>query len=239
MKKILLSILSIALVSIVAIGATRAYFSDTETSMGNMFSAGTLDLEVDGENDPLGMKFSGDLMVPGSEVNAGTITLENVGTIDGILTVMVSNPVSHENGTLEPELADGDIAGQEIDPTGYDANTGNGELWDQCKMKIYFDMNSDGVMQWNEPLIYSGPMGLDMTSFYSISLDTNLWVANHGFDGILSPGETVDLGLYVTFMDDQGSPFTSQPQYNGLTNNMAMSDDMQFDLIFGLEQVGP
>jgi len=46
MKKILLSVLTIGLVSAIAFGATRAYFSDTETSAGNTFTAGSIDLGI-------------------------------------------------------------------------------------------------------------------------------------------------------------------------------------------------
>jgi predicted ribosomally synthesized peptide with SipW-like signal peptide len=42
MKKILISLVTVAVVSIAAVGATRAYFSSTVTSSGNTFSAGTL-----------------------------------------------------------------------------------------------------------------------------------------------------------------------------------------------------
>lgn len=47
MKKILLSLLSIGAVAVVAVAATGAFFSDTETSTGNTFIAGELDLQVD------------------------------------------------------------------------------------------------------------------------------------------------------------------------------------------------
>ena len=46
MKKILLSVLTIGMVSAVAFGATSAYFSDTETSTGNTFTAGEIDLKI-------------------------------------------------------------------------------------------------------------------------------------------------------------------------------------------------
>lgn len=55
MKKILLSIMTIALVAVVAVGATRAFFSDTETSEGNTFVAGAIDLKVDSEAHYNGM----------------------------------------------------------------------------------------------------------------------------------------------------------------------------------------
>ncbi len=45
--KILLSLASIAAAGALVVGATFAFFSDSETSTGNTFKAGTLDLKVD------------------------------------------------------------------------------------------------------------------------------------------------------------------------------------------------
>ena len=50
MRKILLSVLLIGIVAVVAIGASRAFFSDTETSSGNTFTAGAIDLKIDNES---------------------------------------------------------------------------------------------------------------------------------------------------------------------------------------------
>lgn len=47
MKKLLLSVLSIAVVVGVGVYATNAFFSDEETSTGNTFQAGAIDLKVD------------------------------------------------------------------------------------------------------------------------------------------------------------------------------------------------
>ncbi|MFA6514862.1 MAG: SipW-dependent-type signal peptide-containing protein [Candidatus Paceibacterota bacterium] len=47
MKKIYLSLGIIAIVAIGAVGATRSFFSDTETSTGNTFTAGAIDLKID------------------------------------------------------------------------------------------------------------------------------------------------------------------------------------------------
>ena len=49
MKRILLSLGAIVFVGAVAAGATGAFFSDTETSTGNTFTAGSLDLKVDSQ----------------------------------------------------------------------------------------------------------------------------------------------------------------------------------------------
>lgn len=47
MKKILLSLAAIVFVGAAAAGATGAFFNDTETSTGNTFTAGAIDLKVD------------------------------------------------------------------------------------------------------------------------------------------------------------------------------------------------
>ena len=47
MKKIIISMSIIGAVAAVAVGATTAFFSDTETSTGNTFTAGSIDLKVD------------------------------------------------------------------------------------------------------------------------------------------------------------------------------------------------
>ena len=46
-KKILLSLVVVAASAAVVVGATTAFFSDTETSTGNVFTAGSIDLKVD------------------------------------------------------------------------------------------------------------------------------------------------------------------------------------------------
>lgn len=51
MKKILLSLITIVCVgTLVGVGATGAFLSDSETSVGNTFTAGAIDLKVDNES---------------------------------------------------------------------------------------------------------------------------------------------------------------------------------------------
>jgi len=49
-SRILLSAASIAAAGALIIGATFAYFSDTETSAGNTFTAGTLEIDITDQN---------------------------------------------------------------------------------------------------------------------------------------------------------------------------------------------
>lgn len=50
MQRLLLSAAVLVLVAGVGIGATRSFFSDTETSTGNTFAAGDIDLQIDNES---------------------------------------------------------------------------------------------------------------------------------------------------------------------------------------------
>lgn len=50
MKKILFSILSLGVVAVVAIGATRAFFSDTQEILGNVITTGFLEITLDNLN---------------------------------------------------------------------------------------------------------------------------------------------------------------------------------------------
>ena len=50
MKRILLSLLTIVAVFSIALVGSQAFFSDTETSVGNRFEAGALDLQIDNES---------------------------------------------------------------------------------------------------------------------------------------------------------------------------------------------
>lgn len=50
MKKIAISLGIIGVVAAIVIGATTAYFSDTEVSGGNLFKAGTIDIQIEDDN---------------------------------------------------------------------------------------------------------------------------------------------------------------------------------------------
>src|SRR3990167_2261904 len=100
MKRIILGIFAIALVAAVAVGATVAQFSDTETSTGNTFAAGTLDLNVDGGNVNV-VKFNVANMRPGNQPH-GSYTLANVGSVNGYLDLEGIAVTNTENGCVDP-----------------------------------------------------------------------------------------------------------------------------------------
>lgn len=96
-RRILLGILSIAvLTAIIGVG-TYALFSDTATSTGNEFVAGTMNLQVDGQETMSTMTFSD---VYPTWTGSKSYVLHNEGNIDGTWTFEANNLV--EDGGSYP-----------------------------------------------------------------------------------------------------------------------------------------
>jgi len=142
-KGILMSILMIGVVAMAAGAGTLALFSDTETSTGNTFTAGTLDLKVDGGDSNVVM-FSVSDVKPGDSGSA-EITLTNAGSLDGYLDITFSNVVDDDPSLTEPE--------DEVDD---DTGTGAGELADNLHILAYIDEDDDDEYDSGDTLVYDG-----------------------------------------------------------------------------------
>jgi len=99
-KKILASVFIIGLLAFAMGWGTYSWFSDTETSTGNKFSAGTIDLAVNGENPLQNALVTLKDMKP-CEWEYVTVTLHNVGTNPGDAWMHIKDIV--EYGGLHPE----------------------------------------------------------------------------------------------------------------------------------------
>lgn len=170
MKKILLSLLTIALVSVVAVGATRAYFSDTETSVGNTIAAGTLDLKVGGQDDPIVAHITQTNIKPAAPWTTQRgqgFTLKNVGSVPGTVTATVKNLVDYENSCNEPETNAGDVT----------CGATEGEL--------------SGLLVHTQWLLNQAPWGSIAPGFASLQAAAGLPVTGASFH--LDPGESKDV----------------------------------------------
>ncbi|HUU63929.1 MAG TPA: TasA family protein [Dehalococcoidia bacterium] len=88
MKKILISVMVIAVAVAIVAGGTMAYFSDTEKSTGNVMTAGTLNMTIADNNEgwnngvPVTASWqSPSGWAPGETFTTGVISLRNVGSI--------------------------------------------------------------------------------------------------------------------------------------------------------------
>jgi predicted ribosomally synthesized peptide with SipW-like signal peptide len=87
-RKLMISLLVIAVMSLMVGQGVVSFLSDTETSAGNTFSAGTIDLQVDDQDHPPALITLPD-MKPCQEFEA-EIPYQNVGTNPGTVTLEVS-----------------------------------------------------------------------------------------------------------------------------------------------------
>lgn len=150
-KKILASLVAIALMSTaLGIGA-YATFSDTETSLNNTFTAGTLDLKINGD-DTNYVAFNVNNMRPGNQPK-NTLVLSNVGTIAGTLDIKSVVVTDSENDLIEPEAEAGDTTSDQ------------GELSSVVNLRLFVDTNKDGWISAGEKVFFDGKVNTLPASF--------------------------------------------------------------------------
>ena len=152
MKKILMSLFTIGLVTSLAIGATQAQYSDTETSNDNTFTAGSLNLTLDGHDGTNDVKWVVGPMVPGNQPK-GTFHLANTGNVAGYVDLENIVVTSQENGIIEPETQAGDTT------------TPEGELEDVLNLRLFTDLNCDGWISTGDVTFFNGKVGTIASSY--------------------------------------------------------------------------
>lgn len=150
MKKRLLLALVLVIALVCGAFGALAYFSDTETSTGNSFTAGTLDLNIDGANTNVA-KFNISNMKPGDQPT-GTYTLKNVGSLPGYIDIHEVVVTDAENNITEPENEAGDV-------------TAAGELSSLVNLRLYFDNDKDGYYSTGDVMFFNGKLNTMPASF--------------------------------------------------------------------------
>jgi len=201
MKKILLSLSILAFVGVVVVGATGAWFTNTETSQGNTFTAGIIDLKVDNDSyvtnsegqlvrsestswdpsDLLGkyfFKFSD--LKPG-DVGEDTISL-HVQNNPAWACLDITVTETPENGQTTPELL--------VDST---AGVNEGELQNELNFVFWKD-DGDNVLETDEVnSIFWQDSIADISSSPTLALaDSEGGVLENGAP--LTPGEDYYIG---------------------------------------------
>src|SRR3989344_3894309 len=134
MKRILLSLGMVVFAGAIIAGATGAFFSDTETSTGNTFTAGAIDLGIDNhsyyngalnegttwrvdydlskdeQGEPQVRQFFNFTDLKPGDWGEDTISL-HVKNNDAYLCADVTLTSDNDNGLTEPEGDDGDTTG--------------------------------------------------------------------------------------------------------------------------------
>jgi len=195
MKKIILSLAIVAAAGAIVIGATTAYFSDTETSSGNTISAGTIDIKVDGQN-PWTKTYTGELndMKP-CETRYIQFTVKNRTNSNPVRVWKHLGNFATDTGELtEPECTSqgGTWSGDSCSGLNYDKNSLHKVVtYDMsvCKVGDNCDVDSGtGELTGNDWHTIISP--LDNITLNDIS---SAWIDIAGFltDKTLLPGEEI------------------------------------------------
>lgn len=102
MKRIILSLLTIVLVSTTAVGATRAYFTDIARSNNNTISTGSFDVNLGGT-----LPFAASGIAPGDSLEPKYLEVRNNGSLDMLFRAYVEstqNPAADAGKTMADYL---------------------------------------------------------------------------------------------------------------------------------------
>lgn len=261
MQRIILSSALITLVvGALAYGGTNAFFSDTETSVANVFTAGAIDLTVDNEsyyNGLLNLETSWEATdltierffdfndVKPDDYGEDTISL-HVATNDAYLCANVTLTSDDDNSQTEPESL--------VDPDGLES----GELAELINFLWWAD-DGDNVLEDDEMVISSGNFAeLGVGSTYPLTLadsDENIWT---GIGGPVPGNETLYIGKAWCFGelgtapipqdgsgdlmspagDNDDNDEAGEPEDGGITcdgtqlGNESQTDSLTADIVF-------
>ncbi len=209
MKKIITSLAMIVLVGTLVVGATRAIFSDTETSFDNTFAAGTLDLKVDGSDEPVVHVTLSD-MKPGDTYTQNW-TFSNTGSLTGQPWIEIVNLVNYDNDCNDPEAA--------VDTTCGSPGPGEGELGANLRIVI----NEPGGAGYMYP--GGGPDCLPNGRECRVNFWDSYGPIGQGtWENI--PGSSVLAG-----------PMQFVFSIPSTVGNIIQSDSLEFDIVFHLDQI--
>ena len=235
-KKILFSMLAIAAAAAIVIGGTTAFFSDTETSTGNTFTAGAIDLKVDSKctyNDaqsnecgtwemtdlgPTNKFFDFGDLKPGDE-GENTISL-HVFNNDAYVCAYINNMYSDDNGLTEPESL--------VDTTG---GFNEGELDDEVYFFAWLEKDGDNVYESNEIQLFSNVSGpaSDVLNGKTYPLFTP------GTLLALPADQTAYVGMYWCYGKLTVNGYDLSCDGSAVTN-LTQTDSMSADISFYVEQ---
>jgi len=103
MKKILMSLLTIAIVGALITGGTIAFFSDTETAPGNIFTAGTIDISIDPSSGQDVVTLEGYVDLKPCQTGYTYTFIHNDGTNPAEVWKHIANVENREHGITDAE----------------------------------------------------------------------------------------------------------------------------------------
>ncbi|OGY26449.1 MAG: hypothetical protein A2Z24_00345 [Candidatus Woykebacteria bacterium RBG_16_44_10] len=212
MKRILISLMTIAIVAVVGFAVTRAYFSDTETSTGNTLTAGTIDISVENGPDSSFIPVTITDMKP-SYVRWTKHVVQNVGNNPLKLWKHIKDVKTDENEVNEPECQ---TYGGTWNGGTCDGGTPNNDIDKFIEYDMYIggEVNGSSDNNWLGGQNTGGQVVISETAGVTIADIASVFV----FLGELQPGKSIEVWQSYHMKDETG--------------NWAQTDEMTFDIEF-------
>ncbi len=231
MKKIIGLGIAVAVIIALVTTGTLAYFSDTETSSPNTFTAGVIDLEVDAadeegvifaaQDEPLPEIFN---YLPATDIkpgDSGEVTLSlhlKDGSNNADLWMQITTLV--DDGGLNPES---ETAGDDV-------------ISDDIEVLIWLDEGAQSGWQG------TGTDSQEGDNIYQAATETILFGTVAAGGGTLYSLSTTNSGK-LTVMDDAVACTIYYVGWSWIlpstVGNEAQGDYCTFDIVFGADQVTP
>jgi predicted ribosomally synthesized peptide with SipW-like signal peptide len=241
LKKFLITSLA-AVLALGMVGGAFAIFQDTETSSGNTFTAGTLDL---GPGPAYYVQYQAGYYAPyhspvveltpgGNGVNGKVVfsdikpgdsgkifwSIKNVGSIPGSLDVYITRSVDSDNGINEPEdMVDGVLNGSD--------GTADGDLDDWSHIQLLADLDGNGT--WETVMQNGTGMG-ELETYLPIVGNTYEKLSNKN----MNPGDVINFQFAWRIDPDIG--IDGSGHFVNVNDNIIQSDQVVLDLSFELLQ---
>ncbi len=213
---------------------TYSFFSDTETSTGNNFTAGSIDLKVDSQatyngasypagtwgQDSPGVDITNQKFFDFADLKPGdegenTISLHVINN-DARACVIFDKMKSDDNGITEPE--------SKFDTTG---GIGQGELAQELNVFAWDDLDGDNIWESGEYPLFANP-------FFGPASDV---LSGKAYDlGTLTGATTKYLGLYWCYGTISGIENGTLNCSGSAVTNISQSDSLIGDVWFYIEQ---
>jgi len=179
--KIYVSMLVIALSAALIGGATMAWFTDTVSNTGNVFAAGTIDVQLQGADNVVAPIFNFQNIAPGWVSPTTTVNVRNAGTLPMRVRGIVSGQATATN----------DIA-----------------LYNALEGRYRVVINGVPITEWSgwldAPSLPITRILSDIASGTTVSIDLQFMLPTTTGNAAQGGNVTLDLALTATQLENQG-----------------------------------